>query len=207
LVAWVRRTFLPQDKSLRGPSLRDLMTMQKPAPAGAAPLMRAEDLAGGSAADDPRAAANRRTLARLAPLFLIAGVALVVFGVRQTQAQQRLQDAGIRAAGVVSALVSSHDSNSHTYHARVVFTDRAGQRRQFTDRVGASPPLYRAGEAVTVLYLPAEPGGAMIDRGAWNWLGPGLLFLCGGGLALLGGALLRGRGTELAFRPDGSRAG
>jgi hypothetical protein len=195
---WAKRTFAPNDKSLTGRSLRDLMAQRAGATVTDAPVLRAEDV-GVSGEPAARPAANRKTLRLLAPLFLIAGVGLVVLGVRQTQAQLRLESAGVRAAGAVTDLISSHDSNGYTYYARVSFSDRAGRRIGFKDRVGSNPPLYHPGEAVTVLYLPGEPGGAIIDRGFWNWLPQCLLFAFGAALAVLGAALLRGRRTELAL--------
>lgn len=195
---WAKRTFLPHDKSLRGSSLRDLLRSRVGTSVADAPVLRAEDV-GASGPDAARQAANRRTLQRLAPLILVAGAGLVALGVHQTQAQLRLESSGVRAAGTVTALISSHDSKGYTYYARVGFTDAAGRRIEFKDRVGSNPPLHHPGDAVTVLYLPGEPGSAIIDRGLWNWLPQCLLFLFGAALAVLGAALLRGRSTEVAL--------
>jgi hypothetical protein len=49
---------------------------------------------------------------------------------------------------------------------------------EFKDNVGTDPPSYRAGDKVTVLYLPANPQkDVIIDRGIWNWAIPGVVFL------------------------------
>ena len=74
---------------------------------------------------------------------------------------------------------SSNTSNgsSYTYHAVVVFNDAQGNKVRFEDSVGSSHSIYDRGDKVDVLYDPARPIDAIIDRGVLNW---GL----SGGLAL-----------------------
>jgi hypothetical protein len=58
---------------------------------------------------------------------------------------------------------------------------------EFKDSVGTNPPSHRAGDKVTVLYLPGDPQRqAIIDRGfLLNWAIPGIVFLFAAGLAML----------------------
>jgi hypothetical protein len=66
----------------------------------------------------------------------------------------------------------------------------------FRDSVGTNPPQYRVGDAVTVLYAPEQTDRAIIDRGMWNWLPSGILYLLGGAFFAGGLTALRNRGAE-----------
>ncbi|HYM27966.1 MAG TPA: DUF3592 domain-containing protein, partial [Steroidobacteraceae bacterium] len=165
---------------------------------GASPVTRIEDLAA-DPAYQARQGAQRATLRRLAPLLLVAGVGLVALGVYQSRALMRLESSGIRTAGLVTGFSTSHDNNGATYHPIVAYTDGAGHPVQFQDSVGSNPPLYRRGEAVTVLYRPDQSGSAIIDRGLWNWLPSLLLYLFGAVLTAVAVTALR------APRPEPSQ--
>ncbi len=110
----------------------------------------------------------------------------------------RLESSGIRTAGLVTGFSSSHDHDGVTYHPLVAYTDGAGRAVEFTDSVGSNPPLYRRGDAVTVLYLAERGGSAIIDRGLWNWLPALLLYLFGAGLAAVAVSVLRAPRPEPA---------
>lgn len=81
------------------------------------------------------------------------------------------------------------------YHAVIEFNDGNNSHYRFKDGVGASSPLFRKGDGVTVLYVPDDPDDAIIDRGIWNWglsagfgaAGVLLLLLCGRSLIHGGG--------------------
>jgi len=79
----------------------------------------------------------------------------------------------------------------------VAYTDGHGRKVAFRDSVGTNPPMYRAGQGVTVLYAPGEEAWAVVDRGLWNWLPSVILYLLGG--AVFAGVLagLRSRGVEV----------
>lgn len=84
----------------------------------------------------------------------------------------RLQH-GVRADGEVVRIKSEYynnaDSSGYTYYAVARFTDENGRAVEFKDSVGASAPMYKQGDEVTVLYPPDKPKDAMIDRGVFNW--------------------------------------
>lgn len=193
----------PKDKSLRQPGLREMLELlkaaqarqaQAAATAPAPPLQRVEDLASfpGVQVKVTRRRANPRVIA---PLLLLAGAGLLALGVGQSRALLRLEAGGARAPGVVTALSSSRNSNGGvTYHALVTFTDLKGRGVTFRDSTGTNPPLYHPGQSVTVLYLPADAGRAVIDRGVWNWLPSVLLYVLGGALLAAGLAALKTRG-------------
>src|SRR5688572_10745375 len=68
----------------------------------------------------------------------------------------------VEAEGKVIGLerFRSSSSSSTTYRPEVEFSTATGKRIQFTSSVGSSPPSYSVGEAVRVLYNPADPQSA-----------------------------------------------
>jgi Protein of unknown function (DUF3592) len=159
----------------------------------AAPMQRIEELTSLPEYRE-KVSRQRANLRRFAPFLLLAGTGLLALGVHQSRALLRLEASGVRVPGTVTSLVSStSNSGEITYYPRVTYTDGAGRRVVFKDSTGTNPPLYRIGESVTVLYLPADAARAIIDRGAWNWLPSALLYVLGGALFAVGLAGLRTR--------------
>ena len=72
------------------------------------------------------------------------------------------------------------------YRAVVRFRPGAGRDVTVDDWMSESPPSFRVGESVTVIYDPEEPDHAMIDRGWENYLAPGITAAFGL-LMILGG--------------------
>ena len=104
---------------------------------------------------------------------------------------------GIRTPGTVVSLESRWSNNgnhgSYTYYPVVNFTTRDGQINRFTDNTGANPPMYQAGNQVTVIYLADNPAkSAIIDHGLGNWIMPGVLILLGG-VSWFAGTRIRSR--------------
>lgn len=123
------------------------------------------------------------------PLFLIAGLILLVVAVFASAAVWRLERSGVRAPGVVSSLDASScrsQSLSMCFHAVVTYSTNDGQRVSFRDGYGSNPPAYRVGQGVTVLYRPNLPSRAIVDRGIWNWIGAVALYSMGGAFILFG---------------------
>lgn len=67
-------------------------------------------------------------------------------------------------------------SSRTSYRAIVRFTDQHGEPVVYHDRVAFNPPSFSVGQSVTVFYDPQNPQMAMIDRGAKNYLIPGIAF-------------------------------
>ena len=143
-------------------------------------------------------------LRRVAPFLVVAGIGLLALGVHQSRLLLRLQSTGVRTPGIVTSLVSSSDSHGGvTYHPIVAYTDGHGRKLAFRDSVGTNPPMYRAGQAVTVLYAPDEEARAVVDRGLWNWLPSVILYVLGGAAFAGGLAGLRSRGAEVPLAAQG----
>ena len=65
------------------------------------------------------------------------------------------------------------------FYPRVRFVTEDGITKEFQSRVGASPPAYRLGEKVKVLYDPANPYDAQVASFLSLWGLPLLLFVMG----------------------------
>jgi len=65
-------------------------------------------------------------------------------------------------------------SSRTSYRAIVSFIDQRGQAFTHRDTIAMNPPPFRVGERVMVFYDPENPQKAMIDRGAKNYLIPGI---------------------------------
>ena len=93
-----------------------------------------------------------------------------------------------RAQGTVTKMVEQHGQESGTTFAPVFqFTDPQGKVHEVQSSIGSSPPDYKVGETVTVLYPPENPEAAVINGFIQVWLWPALL--AGFGAVLLALAL------------------
>jgi hypothetical protein len=76
---------------------------------------------------------------------------------------------------------SNFSQHSRIYRPVVRFTDQNGSQHEFISSSGSNPPSYPEGEKVALLYLPAEPGSAIINEFFSLWAGPIIL----GGLGIV----------------------
>tara|TARA_R110002124_G_scaffold44001_2_gene134855 strand:+ start:501 stop:2150 length:1650 start_codon:yes stop_codon:yes gene_type:complete len=117
------------------------------------------------------------------PVLLALGIAAIVGGNYLSKNLTQMLEMGISTKGHVVRMESRYDSSSdgsgYTYHAVVEFETQEGETISFTDKLGASHPLYETGDEVTVVYEARKPRDAMIDRGIWNWALPGGLMAFG----------------------------
>jgi hypothetical protein len=116
-----------------------------------------------------RLRAAQKNSAIATPILSLIGVGIVTLGLYLGHNMADLLASGQREPGEVVRMESSYSSNSTSYHAVVGFDIPGVGHREFRDSLGSNPPTHRTGDEVTVLYDPANPGHAMIDRGVWNW--------------------------------------
>ena len=88
----------------------------------------------------------------------------------------RLEQNGERTTGRVARLEESSDSDGGccVYSPVVEFTVN-GQPYSFDCDTASYPPAYQVGEEVRVLYDPASPDTAQIDKWSERWLMPLIL--------------------------------
>jgi Protein of unknown function (DUF3592) len=117
------------------------------------------------------------------PILVAAGVGVFALGAHLGRTTYLLLSNGARAHGTVLFCELKRTLHGSSYYPVVQFATSKGLAVQFRDNMGSSPPAYREGEPVEVLYFPAVPeSSATIDHGVLNWLPPGIL--CIGGVFL-----------------------
>ena len=131
-----------------------------------------------------------RTIDLICCLFVAVGLAfsgLASYIARDTQA---FVDRAMLVRGEVVDLDWSRDtsnsSGSGTYHPIVAYTTGTGERRTFRSLIGSSPPAYRVGETVEVLYDRTNPPDARIASFWSLWFVQIIFGVVGSVLALVG---------------------
>lgn len=109
------------------------------------------------------------TLKRLATAFLGGPLWVVLFGLLffgigagLTYHQRSFERRGVEAQGEVISMTSSCDSDGCTYAPLVRFKPDDGEMVTFQTDYYSSPPEYRTGQRVTVVYDPEQPEKAVI---------------------------------------------
>jgi hypothetical protein len=117
------------------------------------------------------------------PLLVVLSAGLLFFSYHFYGKTRAFLDTADYAVGTVVDLRERDSDDGSTYSAVVKYRDRQGTSFEFVDSFSSSPPHYRTGETVNVLYSREDPNKAQIDRGPLNyWLTallgvPGALFL------------------------------
>jgi hypothetical protein len=112
-------------------------------------------------------AAQRKATRFAVPILLLGGVGLVFLGAHLYRKTGMFLDRALAAPGVVVEMARNDSTHSNT-SAPVVEFEHEGKKFRFKDSIGSDPPAYRRGDRVGVLYDPADPRNARIDRGRWN---------------------------------------
>jgi hypothetical protein len=125
--------------------------------------------------------------------FAFVGVGLLVLSVSQVLHVRQVLAHGQELGGEVHAIQMEPDSDGmHIYYPVVRFRTPEGVEREFRG-TGASSDSYQVGEAVLVIYNPAQPDVPRLRNFGELWLWPvafgaiGLLFAGVGLSALLFG--------------------
>src|SRR3984957_8020427 len=137
------------------------------------------------------------TLNLICGLFLAFGVTfsgLTTYFVRDTQS---FVERGVAVRGEVVDLTWERPlpglSGSGVYHPIVKYTTTAGEQRMFRGMNGSSPPSYRVGEAVDVLYDRTNPVDARIASFWSLWLIQSVFGVLGAVFSLIGGGVFFAR--------------
>jgi hypothetical protein len=122
-------------------------------------------------------------------IFVVVGLVVIATACLQARDLLALRG-GVRTQGTITDLVFSNsgvDRSDPNQFPVVRFPMPDGSIARFEDRTGENPSPYKIGDEVQVLYQPAHPGSAIIDRGVSNWEPFVMLTLLGatfGGLGL-----------------------
>ncbi|MXO91185.1 DUF3592 domain-containing protein [Pontixanthobacter aquaemixtae] len=124
-------------------------------------------------------------------IFMPMGMVFASIGIGFLWSDLQLAEVGMRSEGSVIDLSRSRNSDSgDSYRPVVAFYDEDGTRHEFVGQVGSNPSSHSRGDAVTVIYDPAEPGDAMIDGFMDRFLLPVIFIGMGSLFALIGGGLM-----------------
>lgn len=117
-------------------------------------------------------------------VFMLFGLVFFAIGSGMTMRQRALEMQGIEVPGIVVGLQENYDSDGSTYTPIVQFRMGSGQSIEFASSYSSSPPAYRVGETVTVVYPPENPEKAII-KGDGQFLHI-IFMLLGGIVAAIG---------------------
>ncbi len=138
-----------------------------------------------------------RLMFTLVPLALTLGGLLFVFlGIRRLVGVRAFAARAAQAPGTVIGFNTrsvgrtsgSGDSGGPLDFPVVRYAPLGGPEIEFESPVGSRPRTHRAGQAVTVLYDPADPRRAQIQSGCLQYALPLAFIGLGSGLFLFGGA-------------------
>lgn len=120
--------------------------------------------------------ANRLKIGCLAGLINLFFMAFCLWGVYAGYISWKLQTNGEKVEGTVVRLNEQSDSEGDccTYVPVVEF-EAGGRTYSFEGGTASDPPAYETGERVPVLYDPADPETAQIDKWSERWLFPMLI--------------------------------
>lgn len=120
--------------------------------------------------------ANRLKIGCMTVLINLFFMAFCLWGAYAGYVSWKLQTNGEKTEGTVVRLNEQSDSEGGccTYVPIVEF-EAGGRAYSFEDGTASDPPAYRVGERVPVLYDPADPETAQIDKWSERWLFPILI--------------------------------
>ena len=125
-------------------------------------------------------------------LFLLIGLAVLIYGAVSAVRQSRELARQVGATGTVVDLVKRvfNPGSGGVYCPVVEFTTATGQAVRFESQFGTMPATHQVGQTVAVRYEVADPQKAEVDSATSRWFVPGCTIGMGLGFLILGGALL-----------------
>lgn len=119
-----------------------------------------------------RESVPRRFETRLLLIFLVVGIASLAWSVYLGYTTHQFLGRAVEVPGkVVRMIEKKRHRKGSTYAPVVVFTDREGRVRNFQSKQSSYPPLFVAGEIVTVVYDPADSSYPAKIRSFWELWG------------------------------------
>ena len=124
-------------------------------------------------------------------LFLLIGLAVLIYGAVLAIRQSRELARCIEATGTVVGLVTRviNPGSGGVYCPVVEFTTAAAEAVRFESQFGTMPATHQVGQTVAVRYEVADPQKAEVDSTTSRWLVPGCMIGMGLGFLVLGGSM------------------
>lgn len=116
----------------------------------------------------------------IGPIFLVVGVGLLLgFFFAFSRTRRFLASAQEARAEVIGMKQSTGSSRDRVYYPVLRYHTQQGTMKEVVSSVGSSPPRYKEGDSVVILYDPAQPGDVRIHSFFNVWVGPLVLGLLG----------------------------
>lgn len=117
--------------------------------------------------------ANRMQIGCWTIFFNLFFAGFCLWGVYAGYTSWKLDSEGEMTTGIVVKLEESNDSEGGCcVYSPVVEFDANGQTYSFEGDNASDPPAYKVGEEVNVIYDPADPDTAQINKWSERWLFP-----------------------------------
>ena len=127
----------------------------------------------GNAVDKAGKAGNRLQIGFWTIFFNLFFAGFCLWGVYAGYTSWKLDNEGLTTTGIVVKLEESDDSEgSCCVYSPVIEFDANGQTFTFEGDNASYPPAYDVGEQVNVIYDPANPNTAQINKWTERWLFP-----------------------------------
>ncbi len=130
-------------------------------------------------------------MSAIGPIFLIVGVGLLLgffFAFSRTRRfLASAQEARAEVVGMQDRIGSNQ--RNRVYYPVLRYRTQQGATKEVVSSVGSSPPRYKEGDSVVILYDPAKPEDVRIHSFVNVWIGPLVLGVLGVILTLVGAGL------------------
>ena len=111
----------------------------------------------------------------LGVILLIAAGGCAMLTIVVERRQRRAFEGALHTTGTVVAMLPRHGASGVVAYAPLVrYETNTGIQLDFTSSLSSSPPDYKVGDAVPVVYTPLNPQQAEIDRRWARWINTGL---------------------------------
>jgi hypothetical protein len=134
---------------------------------------------------------RRRYVSVIGPIFLIAGVGLLVgcfFAFSRTKRfLASAQEARAEVIGMQERIGNNH--RDRVYYPVLRYRTQKGATQEVVSSVGSSPPRHKEGDSVVILYDPAKPNDVRIHSFFNVWIFPLVLGVTGGIFVAVGAGL------------------
>jgi hypothetical protein len=142
----------------------------------------------------------KKTITIIAAVFGIIGLGLLIGDCFFYSSTQKFISKAKSAQGTVTDLIykrssssSSSSSNSGSYFPVIQFQDEKGEQVVFQSSTGSNPPSYSVGQAVEILFDPANPQDARVNSFFSKWGGVFVMTLLGVVFFLIGAGIFGAR--------------
>ena len=88
--------------------------------------------------------------------FCAVGMVLLYFAMRSYNNTRDLLSTGIKTTATVVEMITVSSSDGSTYKPVFEFTDYRHEIRRYESKIGSSPPSYKVGEKVKIVYDQKE---------------------------------------------------